>query len=250
MSSWPSLQAAAIFMRSWKIAHRDVGRESKIMKQLATVIGWVLMGAGAVVAQRVTYSTHDWSGLNGIQPDCWADVVTPGSAQGQSGITYSVGTTIIGGAPLSTFSGDGVMAPAGLFGFTGSKQVVVLQKSDPSELDGIEWQAYFFGRELASVGGVGQSATARAISVWPAATQADTRIAICGSSFDPILPSSGSAPPDRAAQWSSASPPAGFIAVYDGGGGAPVELSVLWARRILCDYNHGCFRPLRPRYRH
>lgn len=88
------------------------------------------------------------------------------------------------------------MAPA-------QRQVVVLQVTDAAQ--GVVWQRFYYGGP-----GVILPTNARAISVWPGATHADTRIAICGESYDQILP--------QAQATTGGNDPNGFIAVFDGSG--------------------------------
>ena len=179
-------------------------------------------------AQQIPFSTHDFSLMNGIQSDCWADTKTPGD-----GRTYSVGTTTISrgigtSAAYSQFSGrDGMVDPdvdsGSLWPVTSAnnKQVVVLQVADPTIVDGIAWQAFFFGGSSALSGGVLPNTYARAISVWPAKNASgapdsvNTRIAICGETWDGELPRSLT--PSRGG-WSTGTAASGFVAMYDGTG--------------------------------
>lgn len=170
----------------------------------------------SAIAQRPAYSTHDsvLAPVGVVPPDTWSDVKTPGN-----GRTYAVGTTLITSsvpAAAPTFSGTPVSGPPAPFPFvTGARQVAVLQASDTT---GILWQRYFYGFTAAQPGN-GLSTHARAISVFPAFTDAETRIAICGETFDNTLP--GAVTPAYAGfsnLW-----PSGFLAVYDGAG------TLLWS---------------------
>jgi|JI10StandDraft_1071094.scaffolds.fasta_scaffold05723_8 hypothetical protein len=161
--------------------------------------------------------------------EMWADVKTPGSTMPGEGRTYSVGTIEIHEATespsLSQFSFRDVElppSPARPFiiqsGMTfQTKQVAILQVSgrdpDPQGYHGpnddqdIRWQRYFYGDsdvlnnfrdpDPTQQGPIGRKATnARAISVFPVmnadGTQnhKETRIAICGETYDSELPKS------------------------------------------------------------
>lgn len=108
---------------------------------------------------------------------------TPGD-----GRTYSVGVTTVSLAsiqpgqsrPFSNTPSTGDLSLAT------SRQVVILQASGPA---GIQWQKYFFGSTSFQTSG-GLATHASAISVFPGATPAETRIAICGATYDQTLPAS------------------------------------------------------------
>jgi hypothetical protein len=175
----------------------------------------------AAGVQQLPYSTHDSVSIASPVLDTWADVKSPGD-----GRIYSVGTTVIRkpGGVVSQFSEkDTPLEETGPLSFT-EKQVVILQVADPDNPqhpDGVAWQSYFGGREHVLQTQLQQPSYGRAISVWPAQDASgapddlNTRIAICGETYDPRLPRP--AAPDRT-NWSTAASPAGFIAVYDGAG--------------------------------
>ncbi|HEX5053279.1 MAG TPA: hypothetical protein VFZ65_16000 [Planctomycetota bacterium] len=130
------------------------------------------------------FATHDWNGVNVNEQDTWADVKTPGD-----GRTYSVGSTIA--SPPGTNSSFSTLMPSyppGAAFNNATKQVAIIQIAEPGQPAGIRGQAYFHGMGSNLGGYVGASTFARAISVWPAPTLAQTRIAICGSTRDPSLP--------------------------------------------------------------
>jgi hypothetical protein len=134
--------------------------------------------AASANAQRLAFSTHDWR-MGGPVPDAWADVKTPGN-----GRTYAVGTTLVSNtAPTSgpTFSGVGVEGPLFPFPYVmpagAARQVAILQVSDPT---GILWQRYFYGTTSGQQTN-GLSTYARAISVFPAATEGNAINLVIGS---------------------------------------------------------------------
>ena len=88
--------------------------------------------------------------------------------------------------------------------------VVILQVSDAQ---GIVWQRFFHGDSGQSTGQVNRT-FARGISVFPGPTEAETRIAICGETFDLRIPY-GQGQVNSSSLGTEAS---GFIAVYDGDG--------------------------------
>jgi hypothetical protein len=174
--------------------------------------------------QQLPFSTHDWVSPPMTAPDTWADVKSPGD-----GRIYSVGTTKIrttdGGLPH--FSGKPTLPPPlpapQLGGQVTEKQVVILQVADPdnpAHPDGLAWQRYWFGHDSNISSGLLRPSFARGISVWPAQDPSgapddlNTRIAICGETYDQVLPQA--ATPDRTNF--SGDYAAGFIAVYDGNG--------------------------------
>ncbi|HEX5052861.1 MAG TPA: hypothetical protein VFZ65_13885, partial [Planctomycetota bacterium] len=95
-----------------------------------------------------------------------------------------------------------------------STQVAVLQVSDQN---GQLWQRYFHGAGMGP--GTTFSTFARGISVFPADAPMDTRIAICGETYDSTLPAAVTPPYGSFMNLS----PTGFIAVYDGNG------NLLWS---------------------
>ena len=192
---------------------------SRIRPHLASVVFAILLCVPAL-CQRLAYATHDWAG-NRLNPaeDRWADVKTPGN-----GWTYSVGSTRAPTTdPLSApiFSAAPVTGPAPFR--TQGTQVVILQANNlanPAQ----SWQRYFYGQSMGQPNGLASFARAVAtyIPQWPGATRSDWRIAICGESYDGLLPE---APPGVGSQfgwlW-----PKGFLAVYDGRG------ELLWSNHF------------------
>ncbi len=193
---------------------------------LAVTIAWVL---SASPAQGVIFATHDWNGVSTQDRDTWADVKTPGD-----GRTYCVGTTIAlspasGGSPFSTQAAAPPPVPPGSFS-TATKQVAIVQIAEPGQPAGILRQAYFYGFGSMISGAIGTSTFARAISVWPAATLSDTRIAICGGTRDPQIPLSPTPMNQSGVLTIGGFPPdTGFIAVYNG------DLQLQWAYHFFAD---------------
>ncbi len=181
----------------------------------------VALTATTASAQFIPESTYDWTSTAGAPTnlsEAWADTKTPGK-----GFTYSVGTIDVEqtttNPTFSTYLSTGLPAsvvnPTGLSvsPSTVRRQVAILQCVDA--VGEIQWQRYFFGSTMAS--GARRATNARAVSVWEAETAADARIAICGETYDDVLPlsqdstgfvQSGALQPD----------PTGFIAVYNGDG--------------------------------
>lgn len=171
--------------------------------------------AASVRAQVPVYATHDWPNPpDDNMDDRWSDVKTPGD-----GRTYSVGSTTISmtsalqnqSRPYSGSVAGCDTSVATIAG--GSRQVALLQVSGPG---GIIWQRYFYGETLLPFPpqpGNGLSTHARAISVYPSATLEDTRIAICGETFDRNLPRSSSVNKIWSNTYAT-----GWVAVYDGNG--------------------------------
>jgi hypothetical protein len=166
-------------------------------------------------AQTSTDSTHDWTSTPGSPVDLrevWADVKSPGT-----GLTYAVGTIdVVDTTPgVATFSNAFVLnppAPALAFVYPPRRQIVILQATD--QVSGINFQSYFYGFTAVVEGG-GRANNVRGISVSPSVIQADTRIAICGETYDAILPLSQAPAGNPTA---TATNPAGYIAVFDGFG--------------------------------
>lgn len=88
--------------------------------------------------------------------------------------------------------------------------MVILQISDPN---GIQHQAYFYGFTSNQPGG-GLSNYARAIDVMPGSTPIETRIAVCGDTFDEDLPRSTT----DIYTGTNSGQPTGFIALFRGDG--------------------------------
>ncbi|MBL8733859.1 MAG: hypothetical protein JNN13_15920, partial [Planctomycetes bacterium] len=184
-------------------------------------------GAGSMRAQATPqqsrYLTHDWTvpvgGENGDFQEWGADVKTPGDGFTYSALTITVRDT----ANLPMFSGANVAPPPNPPGvFTlfapNQRQVGLLQITDAAQAivnpagGGAPGQFYFYGL----TGNDQTRATnLRGISVWPAAAVADTRIAICGETYDQNIPLS-----QVQNGWAnnSATNSSGFIAVFDGAG--------------------------------
>jgi hypothetical protein len=102
-----------------------------------------------------------------------------------------------------------------------ARQVVMLQQADTST-NNLGWQRYYHGTNL---NGALLATHGRGVSVWPAATPADTRIAICGESQDQVLPLTNT----DADGWPGAGGPgsAGFVAMFDGAG------NLLWSHHFF-----------------
>jgi hypothetical protein len=180
------------------------------------------------------FSTHDWTlptfggpvpepiiGTNDFR-EFWADVKVPGD-----GSAYSVGTIEVRTTVGALFSNSQALPATGLPAFTiaglltPARQVVMLQQANPNT-NGLGWQRFYHGT---NPGGVLRATNGRAVSVWPAATAADTRIAICGESRDQSLPLSNVGPagwPGAGGQGS-----AGFVAMFDGNG------TLLWSHHFF-----------------
>ena len=164
------------------------------------------------------YSTHDWEQQappSNNWSEAWSDVKTPGD-----GRTYAVGTTMAGHTDAAsffvTFSGVGGTGPGSLtqgrtggFSDAATKVVAILQVTNAQGV--IQWQRFFHGDGGALSPGTITSTHARGISVFPAATTVDTRIVICGDTYDQRLELGGQ-------ESGLQSEAAGFVAVYDGDG--------------------------------
>jgi hypothetical protein len=183
--------------------------------------------AGEGRAQRLTdqtrHTTHDWTEPTGLDyREFWADVKTPGD-----GYAYVVGTIevqdTLPGALFSqqsaaAFPGTGFSLPTGTL-----RQVVMLQKvNTTTQLNSP--QRFFYGNSPVFPQSL-RSTNARGISVWPAATEEDTRVVICGETYDQTLPESQ----DPLVGFTSANGTnsTGFIAVYDG------ALNLLWTHHFF-----------------
>ncbi len=181
--------------------------------------------------RHATYDFTEQSAGGGSGPnlglvETWVDVKTPGD-----GRTYSVGTieierTRLGGVTPAPFSGattdraDGLLHIDNLAFGISKKQVVMLQVTGPDASgigQSIVWQRFYYGFAEDSA----RWTNARGISVWPAATREDSRIAICGDSTNNGLPLDpiGSLPGTAVSK--------GFIAVFDGNG------QHLWSHAIF-----------------
>ncbi|HZN39812.1 MAG TPA: hypothetical protein VFD82_13465 [Planctomycetota bacterium] len=198
------------------------------------------------------YSTHDWtrpilSPTTQDYREAFADVKSPGD-----GRTYAVGTIEVKhtglniSMPIQAFFSDSACDPSsGLLPFDtifAPRQVVVLQVTDstnlfpPSPTHPIVWQRYFYGTNAPALPPFNPS-NARGISVWPGSDAFDTRIAICGETYDQILPGSQAPTPGWATNTGNHA--GGFIAVYRGNG------DLLWSHHFFTDrgtlpeYNDG-----------
>lgn len=181
-------------------------------------------GVAQALPPQLRYSTHDW--LNPLPDDdtrdAWVDVKAPGD-----GRVYAVGTTELREflPGMTTYSGGPVDAFPGATGFAasvaGPRQTVVLQVTDAAQA--IVWQQFFYGLPENEP----RPSNARAVSVWADANLGDTRVAICGESFCPILPLSQ----DPAGILAPAT--SGFIAVYDGNG------VLLWTHHFFETFANG-----------
>jgi len=182
-------------------------------------------------AQQLTaqtrYSTHDWTapvGFSGESIDYrefWADVKTPGD-----GYAYAVGTIEVQDTRLGSQFSQQPASPSGasafLLGANVVRQVVMLQRTGVvSQLN--QPQRYFYGNS--PVAQNLRSTSARGISVWPQANPADTRVVICGETYDQTLPQSQ----DSLVGFTSAvgNNATGFLAVYDG------NLNLLWTHHFF-----------------
>lgn len=157
----------------------------------------------------------------------WADVKTPWGPAGNRR-TYSVGTIEVRRTETSPglveFSeADAIVVPDAWPVFniqstTLRRQVVMLQCVD--ETQNIQWQRFFYGQSgtLAN-----QAANARAVSVWPALTEEETRVAICGEVFDEEIPLANY----QGVAFPTPGFATGFIAVYNGGG------DLLWTHHLF-----------------
>lgn len=185
--------------------------------------------ANGLAGQRLAFSTHDWvTPPPAATPDVWADVKTPGD-----GWAFSVGTTLVANTnpvnpPVSTFSqwqptigGTSGACGGPPFPFPpvgSSRQVVVIQSARNNV---VQAQKFFYGTTTGQPSSNGLSTVARGLAVALAPDPADTRIAICGETYDLVLPAEASQPRTNTSYAS-----AGFVAVYDG------DLNLLWSYQL------------------
>jgi len=209
---------------------RTIGKENLAMKLTHSLTGsWLTLVAGALAmafadesvrAQRLTYSTHDWqlmvTGSN-VWSSAWSDVKTPGD-----GRTYSLGTTWVDNTDENNFTvtfsgvgGTGSSSPTQGPGLANGAGAIaaILQVTDAQQ--NIVWQRFFHGDGGNQNPMAVTSTHARGISVFPAATPVETRIAICGETFDQRLPLSAL---QNGAESGLVNESAGFLAVYNGRG--------------------------------
>ncbi|MEQ1632226.1 MAG: hypothetical protein ABL997_07615 [Planctomycetota bacterium] len=195
---------------------------------IASLYGFATEGRAQQLTQQLRNSTHDWTapvGFGGETTDFrefWADVKTPGD-----GFAYVVGTIEVQNTQataqfsqqnaLPSLPGSGFLLSANLV-----RQVAMLQRvNTTTQLNSP--QRYFFGSS--PVAQNLRSTNARGISVWPASNQLDTRVVICGETYDQTLPLSQ----DTVVGYPNAAGnnATGFIAVYDG------ALTLLWTHHFF-----------------
>lgn len=200
------------------------------------------------LAQNTVFSTHDWTmSIGGPEPtvfdETWADVKMPGgfpnTAAGfpvpfaptiDNRNTYAVGTIEVNFTAGGMFSNNAANTGGGapLFfplGVGVTRQVAMLQFNDAANLNFT--QRYFYGT---TPGTLLRAANARGVSVWRTAAPGTDRIAICGETYDQMLPGS-QAPAGWAA--SNVTRCSGFIAVFDGNG------NLLWTHHFFDPGNPG-----------
>ncbi|MBK8099574.1 MAG: hypothetical protein IPK26_20890 [Planctomycetes bacterium] len=191
-------------------------------------------GVSHARGQSVPFATHDATtnpipavGSNPLGEQ-WTDVKSPGN-----GRTYAVGTIqILASIPvvLPTFSGVGVdsptlgvsVPPAG-----GTRQVGVLQVRASN--GDIVWQRHCHGSVLNPANFqllLGLSTCVRAVSVFPALTEAATRIAVCGETFDDTMPLGQPTQPLGFVHPAGGNQCGGFVMVFDGAG------ALLWSHQF------------------
>ncbi|MFO1078528.1 MAG: hypothetical protein U1E73_12465 [Planctomycetota bacterium] len=169
------------------------------------------------MAQRIEFSTFDQTTTAGSPQDlreAFADAKAPGN-----GFVYATGSIeVVDTLNNPMFSGVPVVIPAGLVGFqTGGfrRQVGILQRN-VIDTGAVAANVYYHGISNFPnpEAPVGLHTNVRSISVWPGATPAATRIAICGETSDQRLPQSGILVPVNAT--SPGTPVySGFIAVFN-----------------------------------
>ena len=150
----------------------------------------------------------------------WADVKTPGD-----GFAYAVGTiTVKDTRPTAQFS-LAPASPSSGSGFLLTNQVrqVVLLQQTRTDNQAIQAQRFFFGSSPQLSSDIKES-NARGICVWPAPSPEDTRVVICGETYDKVLPLSQAPAGFPSATGSNAT---GFIAVYDG------NLTLQWTHHLF-----------------
>jgi hypothetical protein len=181
------------------------------------------MGTAQQLAPQTRFGTHDWTApLSQIDfEEFWADVKSPGD-----GRTYLVGTIDVQQTATLPLFSTAPVSPVPLPAFTlvgaQTKQITILQIRDAAQV--IVQQRYFYGTDA---GGLTQNqvpTNARGISVWPAANLVDSRIVICGETFDQRIPSSQAPNGFPSSNGTNAS---GFIAVYNG------NAVLLWTHHLF-----------------
>lgn len=166
----------------------------------------------SVTSQVMITSSHDWQNDPFPTQDVWADVATP-----ESGRFFATGTTTVVNTdpvafPQPLFSNITTAGPQPYV--SGPRQVGVVRGTTSS---GQVWQNYFYGISAPSSAG---STYCRAISVSVGADDLQTRVAICGETFEQNLPNSPTGPSPNVFEST------GFIAVYDGLG------TLLWSYQL------------------
>ncbi len=195
-----------------------------------------------VLPEQTRFSTHDSTvppgppGFVGTDfGEVWADVKTPGDGWAYSVGTIEVRDTGVGGPVL--FSGAPANLPAASMAafLTGTaqnspdRQIVMLQQAGVAD-DIIGFQRFFYGSNPTAGTNVFRASNARAISVWPASDPLEMRLAICGETFDELLPES-----NVPGGWQGAGvvgpagalATAGFVAVFNGRG------DLLWSHQFF-----------------
>lgn len=197
-----------------------------LYRMLPLVAITLLCGLQCRAQASEAFATHDavTAPLPNSPLASWADVKSPGD-----GRTYLVGTVNVNDsnpAALPTYSGATITSAGGVtvnaLGSSSIRQVAILQITSPASVtptnpNGILVQRYYHGATAAQVTG-GLTTVARAISVYPGATSADTRIAICGDTRDATLPA-GNGTNSQNSNFQAS----GFIAVFDG------DANLLWS---------------------
>jgi hypothetical protein len=176
---------------------------------------------GRANGQHLRYSTHDWQQQQlTSSPAAWSDVKTTGDRW-----KYAVGTTWANHTDHTNpnwtvqFSGDSLNTQGPIAVNDGAQVLAaILQVTDAQ--GGIVWQRYFHGDGGAIAPATVLSTHARGISVFPGSTELETRIAICGETFDQRLPvnAAESGLNSNGPAGLSAGITAGFLAVYNGAG--------------------------------
>ncbi|MCA8974070.1 MAG: hypothetical protein KDC98_05075 [Planctomycetes bacterium] len=151
------------------------------------------------------------------------DTKSPGT-----GLVYTVGTIEVADTTGATpFSGAAASAPAPLVGFNlttltppESRQVGMLQVATPGQVPAI--QRYLYGTSPGVLVNPDdtRATNIRGVSVWPEAEPGDTRIVVCGESFDELLPMSQVGNIGALASGNNWN---GFLMVFDGIG------TLLWS---------------------
>ncbi|MFY9345169.1 MAG: hypothetical protein WAT39_21950 [Planctomycetota bacterium] len=182
--------------------------------------------------------------------EAWADVKSPGGdpttqvafptgfpTTAENRLTYAVGTievnfTLNGffsNSPQPVGTGGGNGPPA--FGTVGpvTKQVAMLQINLANQTPGLSpilSQTYFYGTQAGfpTVVRPDRATNARAVSVWGTGNAGTDRIAICGETYEDVLPAS-----QAPGGWGGANPTtsSGFIAVFDG------NANLLWSHHFF-----------------